>query len=104
MNVGSSVEDAGGFEGGQSSGVSGGVSQEGDPGPDESSGNERAPVEVLDMEGAVRVGVFFEGVTETVMSLRDVVEAIKGAAVGPVLLVPTKELKRLIGEDVSDGA
>ena len=46
-----------------------------------------------------------DGLIERVLELRDIVEAFRGDPVGPIILVPTKELKKLLeGEAGTDGA
>jgi hypothetical protein len=97
------AEAAGGFEGGMS-GASGegGFSAPGSGGPDSSSASDPVPTELLDMDGAVPVGAFFEGAAEKILDIRDVWEAIHGHALGPIILVPKRELDRFLGNTSTD--
>src|SRR5262249_43760349 len=98
------AEAAGGFESGMS-GASGegGCSAPG-TGPDSSSASDPVPIELLDMNGAVPVGAFFEGLVEKVMEIKDVWEQFRGGAPGPVILVPKRELDRFLGIAPPDDA
>lgn len=94
-----SAEAAGGFEGGMSGASgSGGYSTSGTF-ADHSDASE-SPVPELDLDGAVRVGAFFDWGVETILSLKDAFEAFEGLShpgiikYGPILLVPKKELDR----------
>jgi hypothetical protein len=60
------AEAAGGFEGGMS-GASGqgGFSAPGSGDPNSSSSSDPVPTELLDLDGAVPVGAFFEGVVQS---------------------------------------
>lgn len=98
------AEDAGGFEGGQSGGTDGGISREGYAGLSQTTLTDPAAGEVLDLDGAWRAGAFFEGATEITLGLRDVIEAIHGKITGPVLLVPARELRRLMRQEEPDDA
>jgi hypothetical protein len=97
------AEDAGGFEGGMS-GASGqgGFSAPGSDGPDSSSASDPVPPQLLQMDGAVPVGAFFEGISEKVLDIRDVWEALHGLPLGPIILVPKKELDRFLGNTSTD--
>ncbi|MFQ6329135.1 hypothetical protein ACLMAL_23775 [Nocardia sp. CWNU-33] len=97
------AEDAGGFEGGQSGGVDGGYSAEGDGGPEMNLATDPPPVDYLDMDGAI-TGAWFENQAERALTLRDIIEALKGEPLGLMILVPTKELQRLIGLTPPDEA
>jgi hypothetical protein len=99
------AEAAGGFEGGMS-GASGegGFSAEGSGGDNASSGD---PLEGLDLDGAFilqNVGALKEGVVDAVLGLRDLVLGISGEAVGPVILVPKRELEKLLHGGSTDDA
>lgn len=88
------AEEAGGFEGGMTGAAGGGgYTAEGNPGP---SFTEGTP-EYVDLEGAVFVGAFIEGAIEKFLDARDLLGAIAGEVGGPILLVPTRELQRLMG-------
>jgi hypothetical protein len=97
------AEAAGGFEGGMS-GASGegGFSAPGSGGPNSSSASDPVPTELLDMDGAVRAGAFFEGIGEKILEIRDVWEAIRGVPLGPIILVPKRELDRFLGNTTTD--
>jgi hypothetical protein len=71
------AEAAGGFEGGMS-GASGqgGFSAPGSGGSDSSSASDPVPAQLLQMDGAVPVGAFFEGIGEKILEIRDVWDAI----------------------------
>ena len=95
------AEDAGGFEGGMSGNAGGaGYSAPGGGGVDHSDGG--VPGELLDMTGAARVGAFLDGVVETALDIRDVWEAFRGHVVGPVILVPKREMDRWLGQNGPD--
>lgn len=89
------AEEAGGFEGGMSGGGEGGSSAPGEAGPNSSSSTDVAPLP--DLDGAVGVAAFFENGAEKALDLKDLLEAIGGTPVGPVILVPISELRRLLG-------
>lgn len=93
-----SAEAEGGFVGGLS-GASGdgGYSAEGVAGPNSSTALEPAPVELLDMDGAVPAGALFEEAVEKILDLKDIWEAFHGDPLGPVILVPKRELDRWLG-------
>jgi len=97
------AEAAGGFEGGMSGAAGeGGYSTSGVV-PDHSEADESAGT--VDLDGAVIVGAFFEWGAETLLNLRDAIEAWRGDY-GPILLVPKKELDRWLngGVDTDNGA
>lgn len=96
------AETAGGYEGGMS-GASGegGYSASG-TGPNSSSASDPVPVELFDMHGSVPVGAFFEGAIEKILDIRDAWEAFHGLPVGPVILVPKRELDRWLGISADD--
>lgn len=97
------AEAAGGFEGGLSAASGeGGFSAPGSGGSDSSSASDPVPVELLDMRGSVRVGAFFEEAIEKILDIKDVWEAFRGHAVGPVILVPKRELDRFLGKTTDD--
>lgn len=98
------AEAAGGFEGGMS-GASGdaGFSAPGTA-PNSSSATDPVPIELLDMNGSVPVGTFFEDLAEKVMDIKDVWEQFRGGAPGPVILVPKRELDRWLGTSSPDDA
>jgi len=92
------AEAAGGFEGGMS-GASGegGFSAPGSGGPDSRSASDPVPTELLDMDGTGPVGALLEGVAEKILDIRDTWEAIHGHVLGPIILVPKRELDRFLG-------
>ena len=99
-------EAAGGYQGGQSGSSDGApYSLDGEGALDSSDGS--APVEPLDLEGAwstsqiVQIG---SDLLENIMDLADVIDAAAGEALGPVLVVPTRELQRLLGTGPADDA
>jgi hypothetical protein len=89
------AQAAGAFEGGMTGNADGApFSAEGNSGDTSSSASDPPPSEEpLDLEGAMVISI--EGLVERALELRDVIEAFSGAAVGPIILVPTKELKKL---------
>jgi hypothetical protein len=93
----------GGFEGGMSGAFGeGGLSAPGSGGLDSSSASDSVPLELLDMHGSVPVGAFFEEAIEKILDIKDVWEAFRGQAVGPVILVPKRELDRFLGKTTDD--
>jgi hypothetical protein len=99
------AEAAGGFEGGMS-GASGegGFSAEGSSGETTSSAD---PTEALDLDGAMiiqNVGALEDGAIDAVLGLRDLVMGILGDAAGPVILVPKRELDKLLNGGSTDDA
>jgi hypothetical protein len=98
------AEAAGGFEGGMSgSSGEGGFSASGTA-PNSSSGSDPVPVELLDMDGAVPVGAFFEGLVEKILEIREVWHQYHGNPTGPIILVPKRELDRWLGIASPDDA
>ncbi|MGY1584033.1 hypothetical protein [Streptomyces sp. MN13] len=97
------AEAAGGYEGGMSGADGeGGYSGEGNPGPTSSAGSELPPLD-FDIEGAwTGEGImrFVEGVLEVAHTVGEVAHWIAERGVTPILVVPRKELKKL----VPDGA
>ena len=98
------AEAAGGFEGGMS-GASGegGFSAEGS-GETASVGE---PSEVIDLDGAMiiqNVSALEDGAVDAVLGLRDLVMGIMGEAAGPVILVPKRELEKLLHGGSADEA
>jgi hypothetical protein len=99
------AEAAGGFEGGMS-GVSGegGFSAEGSDGDNASSGDAAADI---DLDGALilqNVGALEDGLLDAVLGIRDLINGLAGEAAGPVLLVPKRELERLLHGGSGDDA
>jgi hypothetical protein len=98
------AEAAGGFEGGMSGAAGeGGYSAPGSEGPTASSASEAAPVEFLDEYGGKPISVWLEEAVEKLMDAKEVWKAFHGEPLGPVLLVPKKELDRWLGLP-TDGA
>jgi hypothetical protein len=97
------AEAAGGFQGGMSgSSGEGGFSAPGSGGVNSSSASDPVPVELLDMHGSVPVGAFFEEATDKILDIKDVWEAFRGHLVGPIILVPKRELDRWLGNTTDD--
>ncbi|GAA4452052.1 hypothetical protein [Phytohabitans houttuyneae] len=96
------AEAAGGFEGGMS-GASGdgGFSAPG-VAPDSSSASGSAPG--APAPGGGSLGILVEEAAEKALDLKDIWEAFKGDPLGPVILVPTRELQRWLGTGTVDGA
>jgi hypothetical protein len=92
------AEATGGFEGGQT-GASGegGYSAPASGGVDSSFSSDPAPIEELDLDGAVRVGAWFEWAGERVIDLHEAWEAFHGNPLIPLILVPKEELDRWLG-------
>ncbi|MDB5395673.1 MAG: hypothetical protein JWM91_3179 [Rhodospirillales bacterium] len=100
------AEAAGGYEGGMS-GVSGegGYSAEGSGAPSSSSASDPAPGAYLDPDEYYwKAGVLIEGAIETVLGLRDLIDGMRGDPVGPVILVPKRELDKLLHAGGGDDA
>ncbi len=96
------AEEAGGFEGGMSGGTDGGFSAEGNPGA-QSSDSDVIVLEGHDIPPG-NAGAWLESGVERALDLKDVIEAIRGVPLGPVLLVPMRELQRLVGQGPADEA
>lgn len=90
------AEAAGGFEGGMTGNAGGApFSAEGSSGGSSSSASDPPRgLETLDLDGAVVLSI--DGLIEKILDLRDIIEAFHGDPLGPVILVPTKELKKLM--------
>jgi hypothetical protein len=99
------AEAAGAFDGGLTGNADGApFSSEGQSGESSNSASDSPPSpEPLDLGGAVVFSM--DGLIERVLELRDIVEAFRGEPVGPIILVPIKELKKMLeGEAGTDGA
>ena len=90
------AEAVGAFEGGMTGNAKGApFSGVGIPGDTANSASDPPPaVEPIDLDGAMVISI--EGLVERALEIRDVVEAVRGHWVGPIILVPTKELKKLL--------
>jgi hypothetical protein len=85
------AEAAGAFEGGMTGNADGApFSIEGQSGEPSNAASD--PPEPFDMDGALVISI--EGLAEKALDFRDIIEAFKGVPLGPVILVPTKELKK----------
>ena len=90
------AEAAGAFEGGMTGNANGApFSTEGTAGGTSSSASDAPPsAEPFDLAGAQVISI--DGLVERALELRDVIEAFRGGMVGPIILVPTRELKKLL--------
>ena len=97
------AEAAGGFEGGMS-GASGegGFSAEGSTG-ENSSFDSSSPHPDL-REVSRQAQVIVDGIFDAVLGIRDLVLGILGHAAGPVILVPKREMERLLNGGSGDEA
>ena len=98
------AEAAGGFEGGMSGASgNGGFSAQGSAGASSSSASETDPGSYLDPdEHYWKAGALLEGMIETVLSLKDLFEGLKGDPVGPVILVPKGEIDKWLHGSADD--
>jgi len=86
------AEARGAFEGGMTGNSDGApFSIEGHAGEPASSASD--PPEPFDLDGSMIFSI--DGLIERALDGRDLLEAIRGNPLGPVILVPMKELKRL---------
>jgi hypothetical protein len=95
------AEAQGGFEGGMSG--DSGVSAEGDAGPNASFDTDPG----LDLEGAVTseaIAHVVEGIFHMASSVAEAAHWVAERGVGPVVIVPIEELKKLAGLATPDGA
>lgn len=101
------AEAAGGYEGGMSGADGqGGYSAEGNAGPNASDGSELPPLDI-DLEGAWTSGGilhFIEGVGHVAASAGEAAHWIAERGLGPIVIVPLEELKKLVGTGTPDGA
>ena len=98
------AEAQGGFESGMS-GASGdgGFSAEGDAGPNASSDTDPG----LDLDGAVTseaIAHVVEGIVHMASSAAEAAHWVAERGLGPVVIVPIEELKKLAGLGTPDGA
>jgi hypothetical protein len=99
------AEAAGAFDGGLTGNADGApFSAEGKSGESSSSASDPPPgPESIDLDGAMVLTI--DGLVERVLELRDIKEAIRGFPLGPIILVPTEVLKKLLQREAStDGA
>jgi hypothetical protein len=87
------AEEAGGFEGGMSGSSDGApYSAEGSGGSRASSAADPAPVEKLDLGRLETIKI--EDLVEKVMDAKDAIASFTGEVLGPMIVIPTEELKR----------
>lgn len=97
------AEAAGGYEGGMTGSSDGaGYSAAGSGALDSSSATDPPPVD-WSIQGATPAGVLIEGAVEKILDFKDLFEAFKGQPLGPVILVPKRELDRWL-YGTTDGA
>jgi hypothetical protein len=101
------AEAQGGFEGGMS-GASGegGFSAEGNAGPNASSGTEPPPLDI-DLDGAVtsdEIARVVDGAVHLASGVAEAAHWVAERGLGPIVIVPMEELKKLAGISPPDGA
>lgn len=90
------AEAQGGYEGGMTGNADGApYTAEGHIGEPRCADTDPPALDISDLEGVMVISL--EGVAERVLDLKDVLEALAGKMVGPMIIIPTEELQRWLG-------